>query len=172
MNFDKIIIDKVKSRGLNENLANLIAAQARLESADFTSNVFKQNNNAFGYKYAGQSGATAGTPAPKSEWASPSKPQYYAKYKSVADSANELINWLYRREKEGKFIVAQLQTPAQYANALKLGGYYGSSAASYTNGITAKLKKIDTASGSNILTAGVNTLIIGALVLAAIKMYK
>ena len=171
MNYDKLIYNQAIKRGLLPSVANLLAAQARLESADYTSNVFKQNTNAFGYKFVGQSGATRGTVAPRSEWSNANTPGYYAKYRSIEDSANEVINWLFRRQQEGKFLVNDLTTAGKYAAGLKAGNYYGESAANYSNGLTAKLKKVDTltdGSGSNMAGALPIILLIG-LALAALK---
>ena len=141
-NIDTIIFNKAKQRGLPDLVAKNLVAQARYESNDYKSNVFKQNNNLFGYKYVGQANATAGTPAPRSEWTNSNVTQYYAKYKSVEDSANEVINWLYRRENEGKFKVSDLITADKYAAALKSGGYYGQTAYEYAQGLLAKYKNI------------------------------
>ena len=170
MSIDKQIYNKVIKRGFTAALGNLIAAQARFESADYTSNVFKNNTNLFGYKYVGQPGATKGTLAPKGEWNSPNIPQYYAKYNSVEDSTNEIINWLLRRQQEGKFLIADLNTPGKYAAALKAGNYYGTSAANYSNGLTAKLKKVDLIgdSSSNLASALPVVLLLG-IAIASLK---
>jgi uncharacterized FlgJ-related protein len=154
MSIDKQIYDQGIKRGLTSTVANLLVAQARFESADYTSNVYKKNNNLFGYKFVGQAGATRGSEAPKSEWPNANTKGYYAKYTSVENSANEVINWLFRRQQEGKFLVNQLTTAGKYAAGLKAGNYYGSSAAEYGNGLTAKLKKIDFTSGSGATMAG------------------
>ena len=55
------------ANGYTDLSARLIVAQARLESADYTSNVYKNNLNAYGMKFVGQALATRGTLAPKSE---------------------------------------------------------------------------------------------------------
>lgn len=141
-NIDTIIFNKGKQRGLPESVAKNLVAQARYESNDYKSDVFKQNNNLFGYKFVGQPNATAGTLAPRREWTNPSRPQYYAKYANVGDSANEVINWLYRRENEGKFKVSDLTTAEKYADALKKGNYYGQSSYEYAMGLLAKYKNI------------------------------
>jgi len=154
MSIDKQIYDQGIKRGLTPTVANLLVAQARFESADYTSNVYKKNNNLFGYKFVGQAGATRGSEAPKSEWPNANTKGYYAKYTSVENSANEVINWLFRRQQEGKFLVNQLTTAGKYAAGLKAGNYYGSSAAEYGNGLTAKLKKIDFTSRSGATMAG------------------
>jgi len=160
-NIDTIIFNKAKQRGLPEAVAKNVVAQARYESNDYKSNVFKQNNNLFGYKFVGQANATKGTVAPKSEWVNPSIPQYYAKYANVGDSANEVINWLYRRENEGKFKVSDLTTAEKYAEALKKGNYYGQSSYEYAMGLLAKYKNI-------VITAASG---LGLLLIAATGFY-
>lgn len=171
MSIDKQIYNQGIKRGLSPTVANLLVAQARLESADYNSNVFKQNTNAFGYKFVGQAGATRGTEAPKSEWPSPNKPGYYAKYKTIEDSANEVINWLFRRQQEGKFLVADLTTAGKYAAGLKAGNYYGDSANNYANGLTAKLKKINiiTDGGGSSMAGALPIILLIGLALAALK---
>jgi len=167
---DKKIYDQGIKRGLSPTVANLLVAQARFESADYTSNVFKQNTNLFGYKFVGQAAATRGTEAPRSEWPSATVKGYYAKYKSVEDSTNEVINWLFRREKEGKFRVNELTTAGKYAAGLKSGNYYGSSAAEYGNGLIAKLKKIDINSSPGANMAGALPILI--FVGLALSLFK
>lgn len=171
MNYDKLIYDQAIKRGLTPTVANLLVAQARLESADYTSNVFKQNTNAFGYKFVGQSGATRGTVAPRSEWPNANTPGYYAKYRSIEDSANEVISWLFRRQQEGKFLVNTLTTAGKYAAGLKAGNYYGDSAANYSNGLTAKLKKINTLTdgGGGAMAGALPIILFIGIALAALK---
>lgn len=142
MNIDTTIFQTAKKNGFSDAVAKNLVAQARYESNDYKSNVFKNNVNLFGYKYVGQALATKGTLAPQSEWSNPTTPQYYAKYASVADSATEVIKWLYRRENEGKFKVSDLTTAQAYADALKKGGYYGQTSYEYAIGLLAKYKNI------------------------------
>ena len=138
--FDYMVLNAALAKGLGSDLARLITAQARLESGDYSSNVFNRDNNLFGYKYVGQSGATQGTAAPASEGG------YYAHYATIADSVNELVGWLIRRQNQGLFDISNLTTPEAYASALKSGGYFGISAAEYAAGLKSKLQKIE---GSN-----------------------
>jgi uncharacterized FlgJ-related protein len=172
MSIDKKIYDQAIKRGLIPTVANLLVAQARFESADYTSNVYKQNKNLFGYKFVGQRGATRGTVAPKSEWPNANTPGYYAKYATIEDSVNEVINWLFRRQQEGKFLVNSLTTAGKYAAGLKAGNYYGDSAANYSNGLTAKLKKIDFLtgpSGASTMAGALPIFLLIGLALAAFK---
>jgi flagellum-specific peptidoglycan hydrolase FlgJ len=150
LNIDTTIYNTAKKNGFSDAVAKNLVAQARYESNDYKSNVFKNNNNLFGYKYVGQPNATAGTIAPKSEWTNVNVAQYYAKYKSVEDSALEVIKWLYRRENEGKFKVSDLITAQLYAEALKKGGYYGQTSYEYAQGLLAKYKNIILVAASSL----------------------
>ena len=67
MTLDQQIYDTAIKNGFNPMAAKLIVAQARFESADYTSNVFKQNNNTSGFKFIGQPNAVRGSLAPANE---------------------------------------------------------------------------------------------------------
>lgn len=136
MDYGQIIYNTAKGAGINDTLANIIVADARHETADFTSSIFKEGNNAFGYMYVSgskyqlpQAGRVADNGFPA------------AKYASVEDSTKELIAWLQRREKEGKLKIAALNTPEAYASALKNAGYYGDKESTYLAGIKKWLSK-------------------------------
>ena len=102
-----------------------IAAQAAHETGNFTSAIFLDCNNAFGYKAVTSSCA--------------SHPDYQ-NYANLEDSVNEICQWILRRLNEGNFPpLASITTAAQYAAALKNNGYYEDSLANYTNGILAYL---------------------------------
>ena len=94
---DQIIYDVAISEGFNPTAAKLIVAQARFESADYSSNVFKKNLNTSGMKFIGQPLATRGTPAPANEQrcGGGCDSDYYAKFRSVEDSAKDKISRLY-----------------------------------------------------------------------------
>jgi flagellum-specific peptidoglycan hydrolase FlgJ len=114
--------------GLPSALASLLTAQARHESNNFKSNVFKTDNNLFGYKYVGQKNATRGLKSPEGD--------YYAHYKSPDISIIELVGWLKRREKSGVFpALSTITDPGQYATLLKKANYYGDSVNTYTAGL-------------------------------------
>ena len=132
----QIIYDTAISRGLNDSTAKIIVAQSAHETGNWTSNAFKKHNNGFGYMYlkgskwqTGNKGLIADNNAP------------VADYKNLADSTNELIDWLKRREKEGKFNIQELTTPEKYAKALKDNSYYGAAYSTYVGGIVSGLKK-------------------------------
>lgn len=144
MTNDQLIYNTAIKAGFTPTAAKLVVAQARFESADYTSAVFRYNNATSGMKYVGQPLAKRGTLAPYSERSSrckavtqnqvggfgPSPCQdsdHYAAYKSVADSAFDKINRLYTKTMGGV-------TPEQLRNAkdadefamlLKKRSYYG-----------------------------------------------
>lgn len=130
MNIEQIVYTFSKSQGLSDNVAKIIVAQSKFESSNYTSNLFKVNNNLFGYKYVGQSIATQGIPAPSSEGN-----LRYANYSKVEDSVLEIVKWIGRRVSEKKFTLADLETPEGYARAFKNAGYYGDTYERYVAGL-------------------------------------
>jgi uncharacterized FlgJ-related protein len=137
MTIDQKIYNTAIEQGFNPKAAKLIVAQARFESADYTSNVFKKNNNTSGVKYIGQKNAVQGTLSPEGN--------YYAKYNTVQDSLNDKIVRLYNIKMRG-VTPEQLKNATdatEFANLLKQRGYYGSSAAEYAAGLRAKLLRIN-----------------------------
>lgn len=162
MSYDKIIYDTAIKAGFTPTAAKLVVAQARFESADYTSFVFRNNNNTSGMKYIGQPLATRGTLAPMNERSRSCRAggecansDYYAKFASVADSAADKINRLYSKTMGGV-------TPEQLKNAkdadefaalLKKRSYYGfgkygtevgnKEQSQYAGGLKAKLLRLE-----------------------------
>lgn len=130
MAFAQTIFDVARANGVPVVLANLIVAQARHETADFTSNVFKSCNNAFGYKYAGQ-------PLPVRPCVNSPEGNSYASYPDLADSVRELVAWIKRRQEENKFPanLSEITTAEKYAQLLKDAGFYGDPVTVYTSGL-------------------------------------
>ena len=122
---DEIVLNTVKNCGYTHTLAFLILQQAKVESANFTSHVFRENRNAFGYKF--YKGALLQI-APST--VSPEK-DFYAKYRSLEDSVREIIFWLRRRDRERKLIISDLTSEIKYATALKSCGFFGGTAEAY-----------------------------------------
>lgn len=124
-NYQSIIYNTAVDKGLTSSLANLLIAQAQLESGNFSSHIFLTCNNAFGYKYIGQ--ALANGPCGQS----PSG-NSYAHYNSLEDSTKEVADWILRRWDQFKSI----NNPFDYAKALKKNGYYGESLSNYASGLS------------------------------------
>lgn len=169
MNIDQLIYNTAIQQGFNPTGAKLIAAQARFESADYTSNVFKKNNNTSGIKFIGQPNAVRGTLAPANERTCNGgcNSDYYAKFNTVQDSINDKIVRLYNIKMRG-VTPEQLKNvtdSTEFANLLKQRGYYGASAAEYAAGLKSKLLKINVLefvrNNKNSIGIGVILLLIG-----------
>lgn len=122
MNYQPQILGILESNSIPAPLKYFIAAQAAHESANFTSSVFKDCNNSFGYSNV--RGACPGH-------------ERYQKYNSVNESVLEVVAWIKRRQAEGKFPanLATITTPEQYAQLLKNSNYYEDSVSNYASGI-------------------------------------
>jgi uncharacterized FlgJ-related protein len=169
MSIDQLIYNTAIQQGFNPTGAKLIAAQARFESADYTSNVFKKNNNTSGIKFIGQPNAVRGTLAPANERTCNGgcNSDYYAKFNTVQDSINDKIVRLYNIKMRG-VTPEQLKNvtdSTEFANLLKQRGYYGASAAEYAAGLKSKLLKINVLefvrNNKNSIGIGVILLLIG-----------
>lgn len=150
MNYDQLIYDAAIKGGFTPTSAKLVVAQARLESGNYTSKVFKENNNLFGMKFVGQPLATRGTPAPKSEWGCGGKcnSDFYSKYASVSDSVQDLINRNFKITRKGVSFdqIANAKDSTEYATLLKKRDYYGSTIEEYDKllkGISRKLNIVE-----------------------------
>ena len=133
-NYDQIIYDTAIKQGFTPTSAKFIVGQARFESANYTSAVFRANNNTSGMKYIGQPLATRGTLAPRSERSvscrnggACNNSDHYAKFNSVQDSATDKIVRLYNLTMRGVTPqqLKNAQTPEEFARLLKKRGYYG-----------------------------------------------
>jgi hypothetical protein len=136
-NYDQIVYDTAIKQGFTPTAAKFIVGQARFESANYTSAVFKANNNTHGMKFIGQPLATRGSLAPKSERSATCRSggtcvnsDHYAKFASVKDSANDVIVRLYSKTMGGVTPdqLKNAKTPEEFARLLKKRRYYGPSA--------------------------------------------
>ena len=177
--YDQLIYETAIKQGFNPLAAKLIVAQARYESADYTSNVFQKNLNTSGMKFIGQPLATRGTPAPKNEQRCNGgcDSDYYAKFRSVQDSASDKIVRLYSKTMGGVTPeqLKNVKTADEFAELLKRRSYYGfgkygtevgnKEQKSYAGGLKAKLLKINVVEfvkeNKNVLLIGLGLLLIG-----------
>jgi LPXTG-motif cell wall-anchored protein len=158
MSIDQQIYNAAIEQGFRPTAAKLIVAQARFESADYTSNVFKRNNNTSGVKFIGQKNAVQGTLSPEGN--------YYAKYNTIQDSLNDKIVRLYNIRMRGVTPeqLKNARSADEFANLLKQRGYYGSSEAGYAAGLKSKLLRIN---ALEFVENNKTSLILGLILLGA-----
>lgn len=100
----------------------MLIAQAKHETGNFTSNLFKQANNAFGMKvpsirnWLGNGSITLGN-------------ETFSTYKDVSTSGRDMLEYLRNMGYKTSY------TPQQYVFALKSKGYFTDSYTNYLNGL-------------------------------------
>lgn len=111
-----VIYSELLNQGIPDPLAKLVTAQSGHETNGWTSSVYLNDNNAFGFGYDGVS-------------------SYYG-YNSVEESVADLAAWLGYKYSLGKFpALSTVTTADQYAQLLKANSYYGDTVSNYTSGI-------------------------------------
>jgi len=145
MTIDERIYNQAMADGMPPVLATLIVAQARHETAGYTSSVFKTCANCFGYKWVNQ--PTAAGACLTSTEGDP-----YARYTSIEQSTHELTLWIKRRQHSGVFPqdLTAITTADQYASLLKQANFFGAPVYQYTNGLLYWLSKIGTLPGAAV----------------------
>lgn len=111
----------------SKKLAELAYLQCQFETANFTSSVYRNNNNVCGYKYYAGSlwqSKTPGTASPEGN--------SYAKFDSVEKSCYELVDWICRRST----FFANVNNVNDYALAMKSQGFFGVTASHYAAGMS------------------------------------
>jgi uncharacterized FlgJ-related protein len=163
----QIIYDTAMKAGLSDTTAKLLVGQSAHETGNWTSNAYKNHNNGFGYTYYAGSKWQTGN---KGLIADNNQP--VADYKTLSDSTNELVDWLKRRQAEGKFKIDDLNTPEKYAKALKDNAYYGASYGTYLKGMISGIQKW----AGNLTTTkkvGIGSvLILGTIFYIAFRYFK
>lgn len=99
--------------------AKVITAQAAFETANFTSKIYRENNNPFGMKLPVKRRTTA-----KGE------KNGYAFYESVADAVRDFYLWYDYMKLPENFIDVET-----YVNAINFKGYFESDVNLYKNGV-------------------------------------
>jgi len=134
MSLDQDIYNLAIEEGFSPTSAKLIVAQARLESANYGSNVFANNNNMYGMKYVGQALASRGTLAPMNERSKDCQNggtcgdrDFYAKYSTPTDSAKDVIQRLYKKTRKGIGFneLKDVKDAQEFADKLKTRNYFG-----------------------------------------------
>ena len=103
-----------------EQMAKILVAQAAHETGNFTSNLFKTANNAFGMK----------VPNIRPTFTIGETKSGFAKFATIEDSASDLLLWL-----EHFGIPLNFVDPREYVKAIKARGYFEDSIGNYTNGV-------------------------------------
>lgn len=137
MDLDQLIYDAAIKGGFTPNSAKLVVAQARHETANYTSNLFKRSNNLFGMKFVNQ-------PLAISENKKSPEGDYYAHYRSPKDSVDDAIGRLFNITMRG-VTPSQLKnakTPEEYSKLQKQRGYFGDKVEIYIAGIKNALPKL------------------------------
>ena len=107
--------------GLNETLARFATAQAAHETNNFTSKIFKSNNNAFGMKYAGQVNAQ-------------SVKNGYANYVSLNYSVADFVSWYSRHRTNILSLPLFINSLESYVRFLKNNNYFEAPESEYLKG--------------------------------------
>lgn len=110
---------KVIARSKYRALMPYIVAQARHETGDYNSKLYKEANSLFGIKTFKQV-----TPYPSREGG------YYKVYANHAESARDLLRWF-----ELKKMPEEVSSAEEYAGALKIRGYFTDNLINYVNGL-------------------------------------
>jgi hypothetical protein len=163
---DQQIYNAALSKGFTPTSAKFLVAQARHETGNYTSNVFKLNNNLFGMKFANQPLATKGSPAPSSEVG------VYAKYNSPADSIKDQVDRYFVKTMGGVTFeeLKASQTPLEYATNLKKRGYFTDTIQNYVSGIERALLRIQV---MDIVKKNYGKIILGLTLIGySIYLYK
>jgi flagellum-specific peptidoglycan hydrolase FlgJ len=111
---EKILFEYITS--LNINYPYIVLAQAKLESNNFNSNIFKENNNLFGMKYARQRATTSLGVKNKHAFYSDWKQSvldyalFYNKYLSKVKSEEEYLKYLSKVYSEDKDYLKKLKS--------------------------------------------------------------
>lgn len=110
------VYDILLAIGFNPMIAKYITAQAAHESANFTSFIYKNNNNCFGMKYVGQKLAT--------------EKNGYANYKTIEDCIADYKGYFQRRS------FGTFDKVSTFVESLKAVNYFEAPVEEYKAGVT------------------------------------
>ena len=168
VNFDQIVLNELTADGtLPAQAIPFAIAQNRLESDNYTSDLFLNYNNLNGYKYVAGSQYQSGQ--------GPVSPEgdNYAAYACLEDSVQEQSAWWARRAAAG-FDLTTLTTTTAYVAELAAAGWFTSGQTAYLNRLNYCLTLVNIQSATGLDTTGYTgqygELIAAAAVIAIIYM--
>lgn len=130
--------------GLPANMASFLVGQSANETGGWTSGFFVNNNNCFGYSCDSGSNWQNGCSSNNAD-----NGVTVGNYDSIDDSVQELVDYWWRRSKDGKggcpSDLSTISTADQYASILHSAGYYTSAEANYAANIKAWVTKLGSA---------------------------
>jgi hypothetical protein len=119
----------LKYYGFDDNIAKFVTSQAAFETSGYISQLYKENNNAFGMKYAGQSLADG-------------EKNGYANYKTLDDSVHDFSKWWIRARSALFIFPLFCNTLADYVKILKNNNYFEDTEEHYLKGCQTWYNKI------------------------------
>ncbi len=123
----------LKSNGFNDVLSKFATAQAAHETAvmgiPFMSSVYKNNNNAFGMKYAGQIYAQG-------------EKNGYANYINVNNSVKDFVNWYSRHRGSIFSLPLYIGSVESFVRFLKNNNYFEAPESEYLSGVNYFYKQL------------------------------
>jgi len=117
---DELIMEVLKSLGYTNLQATWMVAQAKHETGNYTSAIFKENNNLFGMKLAKVRDKTA-----------TGENRGHAVYETLEDSIEDLDLWFDYH----KGLPSEIETVEQYSEWVRSKGYYEDTYDNYTKGL-------------------------------------
>lgn len=121
--FRKMLKAKLKKAGYSDRMSDLVYAQARHETGDFTSRLYREQNNPWGM------GCVAKRPTTQSACQNG-----YGSYKDLADAADDFVLYLNYFN-----YLPDYSTTHAYVQALAMHGYFTDSPVTYEKGLIAYL---------------------------------
>lgn len=121
VNTQILIESLLQKHGLNQVLSRYAVSQSAHETANFTSNIFKSNNNAFGMKYAKQITAQG-------------EKNGYAYYISLENSVIDFVAWYSRHRNSIISLPLIILSLTDYVKFFKNNKYFEAAESEYLNG--------------------------------------
>jgi len=137
MTSEETIYKSAREEMVPDTVAKLMIAQSQQETGNFTSAVFKDDNNGFGMKVPSiRKDPYIKGPSVHANLSEGKTP--YAHYDNLADSTKSLVNWM----RYNKIKWSDIDTPEKYATVLKSKGYYGDALSNYLYNISRYYDKL------------------------------